>query len=458
MSDTTGNSLEKQLEYHHLRLAVLEPQAAAYGSVDVPAHKVIEIDDARLQIGLLQEKLGQKRTFETRPSGQLPPYHNFFHERNLNFTGRQSLLEALETALENREAMALTQAIAGLGGVGKIQTAVEHAYRQSHKLALAWWVRSEQETSLRADLEQLAVKLGLAEAGQEQQIAIKAALEFLETRAGRWLLVYDNVNKPEDLQGYCPKGGQGQILITSRWQDWGGVANSLPLKVWDIAPATEFLLKRTGKKDTEGAGKLAKMLDGLPLALEHAGAYLAKYETLSFADYLTEFEEQQLALFEEGKLSQDYHNDTIRTTWELALKKLPPAAADLLTLCAYLAPDNIPLKIFQENAEELPEPLATVAAKKTSLAKTVAALREYSLVEISDDHQSIVVHRLLQMVIREGGQGSGVGGQKGQKSKIESQKSKGILAFARRFFDRQPTTDDPSSSSFILPRGRGLGG
>ena len=411
---------EKQLEYHQRRLAILEVQAAKFGSLYIPPHVQIQIEDAQVEIGLLEEKLGQKRTFEAPPSGKLPPYHNFFHERNPNFTGRQDLLKALELALEKKEVTALTQAIAGLGGVGKTQTAVEHAFRNSHKLALAWWVRSEQEVSLRADLEQLAVKLGLVEAGQEQQIAIKAALGFLETKAGRWLVVYDNVNQPEDLEGYCPKGGQGQILITSRWQDWRGQATPLLIKVWDKPQAVEFLLKRTGKNDSEGAGNLAEKLGYLPLALEHAGAYLAKNSLISFGEYLGKFESenQKLGWLEKGKLVTNYHNDTIRTTWTLALEKLPPVAAYLLTLCAYLAPDNIPLRIFRDNAEELPEALATVAVDEITLAESIGLLHEYSLVEISEDNQAIAVHRLLQMVIRERGQGSGVGGQKGEDSAL----------------------------------------
>ena len=210
------------------------------------------------------------------------------------------------------------------------------------------------------------------------------------------------MNEPAEIEGLRPLKG-GQILITSRWQDWSGYAETLAVKTWDKTQAAEFLLKRTKRKksETTEAEKVAVELGGLPLALEHAGAYLAKYKTLAFADYLQEFKEQKLTLLEEGQLSQQYHNDTIRTTWALALQKLPEAAADLLSLWAWFAPDNIPLDILPKYSDKLPETLAKVAAKKTSLAKAVGALQEYSLVEVSEDGTAVSMHRLLQVVVQD---------------------------------------------------------
>ena len=49
------------------------------------------------------------------------------------------------------------------------------------------------------------------------------------------------------------------------------------------------------------------------------------------------------------------------TTWELSFQKVKeasPAAADLLNLCAFLAPDDIPKELLEQGAEHLPEALA----------------------------------------------------------------------------------------------------
>jgi hypothetical protein len=93
------------------------------------------------------------RTVPERPRfpAALPPIWNIPHGRNPNFTGRVELLDALERALASTQAAALTQAIHGLGGVGKTQLAVEYAYRHAVEYELVWWVRAEEPATLAAD-------------------------------------------------------------------------------------------------------------------------------------------------------------------------------------------------------------------------------------------------------------------------------------------------------------------
>ena len=60
----------------------------------------------------------------------LPPIWNV-PARNRHFTGRVQLLERIQPELANRERVVVTQAIAGLGGIGKTQLAIEYAYRNA---------------------------------------------------------------------------------------------------------------------------------------------------------------------------------------------------------------------------------------------------------------------------------------------------------------------------------------
>ena len=58
------------------------------------------------------------------------------HERNISFTGRDALLAGLHRELQSGEPAALVQALSGLGGIGKTQTAIEYAYR--HRGITGW--------------------------------------------------------------------------------------------------------------------------------------------------------------------------------------------------------------------------------------------------------------------------------------------------------------------------------
>ncbi len=349
------------------------------------------------------------RVAEQNKAQIFPDMWNVPHLRNPNFTGREDLL----TKLEQPNNAAITQAVAGLGGVGKTQLATEFAYRHAADFKLVWWVRAEESLSLRADLAGLAAALGLEEANaQEQQLAIEAALRWLERKGTRWLLIFDNVNSPPELKGYVPQGGDGKVIVTSRYGgDWRGVAKPLRVKVWDEGEAVQFLLNRTGvdltpltpknpikeggaSPDQKAAEELAEELGYLPLALEHAAAYVETNKVIGLAGYLKHYREKRLALLAKGQLSQSYHEneqsgkqkDTILTTWEIAFEKLGEAARDLFNLCAFLSPDEIPLSLFEVEEKwqkyvALPDTLAGL--DELGWIETLGRLAEYSLVEIA---------------------------------------------------------------------------
>lgn len=99
------------------------------------------------------------------------------------------------------------------------------------------------------------------------------------------------------------------------------------------------------------------------------------------------------------------HQHTIATLWSLSLDQLhalQPAAAQLLELCAYLAPVPIPLNLFTDHPEHLPAPLGHIAGDLLAFAETVGILVDYSLVRRTDD-DLLLLHRLVQAVIRQSG-------------------------------------------------------
>jgi len=59
------------------------------------------------------------------------------------------------------------------------------------------------------------------------------------------------------------------VLITSRFSDWGGLADEVTLDVLRLDEAKVLLETRSGRSDAEGARTLAEALGCLPLALDH---------------------------------------------------------------------------------------------------------------------------------------------------------------------------------------------
>src|SRR5207253_2821031 len=89
------------------------------------------------------------------------------------------------------------------------------------------------------------------------------------------------------------------------------------------------------------------------------------------------------------------------TLWDITLERISaeqPAAVVLLDLCAYLAPEPIPLDLFTGHAELLPPPLAAAAADLLAFNDVVAALVDYSLAKRTQ--AGLQLHRLVQGVIR----------------------------------------------------------
>lgn len=113
--------------------------------------------------------------------------------------------------------------------------------------------------------------------------------------------------------------------------------------------------RRSGQDDRQAARALAEELGGLPLAIEQAGAYIEATGT-PLAEYLALFRSRRSELL---GTAADPETPTVAATWKLTfedLRQRAPAAADLLTIVAFLAPDEIPRQLFAGN-DQLPRPL-----------------------------------------------------------------------------------------------------
>lgn len=346
----------------------------------------------------------------------LSPYWQMPYPRNPFFTGREVVLQRLHEALHHDHSALLSQsyALSGLGGIGKTQTAIEYAYRYAADYSAIFWLSVETSESLLSSFVSLADLLDLPERrGQEQNRVVTAVIRWLNSHSG-WLLILDNVEDPEVVQRVLPAARSGALLFTSRRQALGLTARTLDLEQMAPEEGVRLLLQRArlldspaalehlSEADRACAQKIVALLGGLPLALDQAGAYIEATQC-SLSDYLRLFQAAQLRLLDK-RADHAEHPLSVTRTFALAFAQLEqrsPAAAELLMVCAFLAPEAIPEDVFIKGAASLGSTFEALAADPLQFQAALEALLTYSLIQRDTASHTLMIHRLVQLVLQE---------------------------------------------------------
>jgi len=383
---------------HGVRLHVFNVFTPEYGNPEAPSKIKLtsipttasaeEIDVLTKPFQRYTDLAAPHRVTPQRLRGTLPDIWNVPHLRNPNFTGREELLKDLTDSLMSGRPAAVTQAISGLGGVGKTQLAIEYTYRNAENYSLVWWVRAEDPVTLVSDYSELGPRIGLRTNRDEDRGLIAAAVRDWLSHNGGWLLVFDNAPELASCEQLIPYGTTGHVIITSRNTNWKRIAQQLPVRTMSREEAVAFLVKRLGEDQSYRAGLLCEQLGDLPLALEQAAAYI-EAANITISEYLQVFLEHPKELL-----------GPVGTTWILSLERLKtesPEALDLMNLFAFLAPEEIP----RDLAKKITDFLSYRLGPGTDLVLhgPIAALRRYSLVEAN--RYGLTVHRLVQAASRE---------------------------------------------------------
>jgi tetratricopeptide (TPR) repeat protein len=338
--------------------------------------------------------------------------------RNGFFTGRETLLTALHDSFIKGRAAVLTQgqAINGLGGIGKTQIAMEYAYRYQDEYRFVLWANAATHETLISAFVSIADELKLPErALQEHEKIVAAVRRWLSTNEG-WLLIVDNADELAIVWPLLPAGNKGHVLVTTRDQATEDLESFLVGKM-DRVEGTLLLLRRakilkSGMKpeqvpleDRQVAEQIVAEMDGLPLALDQAGAYIKKAQC-SLSDYLSLYRTRRAEMLRRyGPLEDnDSHKPVVATTWSLSFQRAKekcPTSADFLRFCAFLAPDAIPEEIITAGTEHLGPVLQAVANDPLELHKAIAALGAYSLIRCDPANKTLSIHRLVQAVLRD---------------------------------------------------------
>lgn len=346
------------------------------------------------------------------PDGQIPFWH-MPYRRNAFFTGRDDSLQLLRDTFLAQQANPVPRlplALSGLGGVGKSHIALEYAYRYREHYHTVLWLHAASYQDLVADVTAVADLLDLPgrDAATSDQL-IDALKEWL-TQLTRWLLIFDNVEDFQLLEGFLPAEIKGHVLLTTLSQDTGTHALRIAVEPMDNNTGAELLLRRAkliaiertlehlAAADAATARSLSEDMGGLALALDQAGAYIEE-TGVSLSEYVQRYQaERSYLLNRRGSLVREYseHPDSVAVTLGLSIKSAGEQhslATDILYFCAFLQPDTIPAELFQHDG--------SFKYGTTAFDDGVAALLRYSLIRRNTPEKTFSMHRLVQAVLIE---------------------------------------------------------
>ena len=326
--------------------------------------------------------------------------------RNSAFVGRIQELKQIARATKEGNTIAIT----GLGGIGKSQLISEFVYRYGQFFSGGvFWLSFALPEMVPAEFvacggrEYLHLSPHFGELPMEEQLAL--VIEAWENPIPR-LLIFDNCESAELYEKWLPRSGGSRVLITSRRSAWNETANlvTLPLNILERASSMNLLRAYYPIAGDETLDAIAHDLGDLPLALDLAGRYLARYQNAVKPDqYLFQLREprfQKELLEHRIGVSPTAHVRNVNRTFAISYERLnaqdPIDALSIafLKTATCLAPgEPIPFKLLKQT-QPCPPSLLPFDAE----TKAINRLVELGLIR-KEAQQFYRLHRLIAAFI-----------------------------------------------------------
>ncbi|MCJ1281457.1 hypothetical protein MMC26_000776, partial [Xylographa opegraphella] len=296
----------------------------------------------------------------------------------------------------------------GLGGIGKTQLAIEYVRRHKERYTAIFWLNANDSNSLRLSFRDVAQQIlkyhpstsllaGVDLNDLDQVVyAVKAWLDLQKNT--RWLMIYDNYDNPKasgnldrsavNIRQYFPQSNQGSIIITTRSSRVSQGRRVYIQKLLDIKESLEILSNMSGREDIAedpSAVELVKELDGLPLALSTAGAYL-EHVPIALSDYLGFYKTSWLKLQTTSPQLESYEDRSLYTTWQITFDRIQqqnPASANLLKLWAYFDRQDIWFELLRHANYADNKWIQRLIGDELNFNEAAALLCSFGLVDIN---------------------------------------------------------------------------
>lgn len=312
----------------------------------------------------------------------------FMPNSSQQFLGREKELETLKGFMEKFKKKVCVLAVVGMGGVGKTQLVLEFASQNREFFGSMWFVNAESKSKIEAGFLDMAQALSIDLEMKANDIIRKVLVHFAKMR-DPWLLVYDGVINPKDVDSFIPQG-RGLILTTSRNACWD---LSITLQGFSRKESLELMKNITRLKVNKAAETLAEEIGDLPLAVCQAACYMKQTKS-DFDEYLAMYKNRVSGVFEPTVITS---GQSLISSWKLSLEQISEESETCrlwIECLSYLSPSRIPDSLSKSIFEKIEH--------KDNLIKYKKHLKlalDYSLIEV-DDNKNINMHKLVQNFIR----------------------------------------------------------
>ena len=299
--------------------------------------------------------------------------------------------------------------LVGMHGCGKSQLAAAAAARcVEEEWPLVAWVNAESHGSVLEGLSELGQRMGVGETDDRTPEALaRRCLDALESaEAADRIVVFDNVERADDLRGFIPQGeGLRVVATTTKRVDWAR-AHWMPIDVggFEREQSIAILLGRTGQSDRDATDAIADALEDLPVAVWQAAATV-KRSRCSLSTYLDRLRKYSLEDSVRRLDGDDYPDAVGSALWfafQSALEEIgkqsprwEALASRQLGVLALLAASGVPRRWLEGTDQD--------SSDRSSLdaGEALNSLVEFSVCQFSEDGAKATLHRLQGRVIRE---------------------------------------------------------